>query len=228
MRTCFRGGRELSWLRRARARRAAPPPLPLARSPPAALPPILSSPALAARSTGHLDAVIAGDTAGNIFASYPLAEDGNYKFWVFSDAYKGNVTKEDGSEVEEDIYEAYNLSLLFTGQKDQIPPGHGIRINGEKYMHTSSLKGNTYQARIGDASREWAGPALSAAAAAERVADAAQLAASGRGRRRRRRMVLAPRRPLFAAAANPRIPIAFVPALLTDPVTIDEVFILKK
>lgn len=26
--------------------------------------------------------VIAGDTAGNVYASYPLAEDGNYKYWV--------------------------------------------------------------------------------------------------------------------------------------------------
>lgn len=31
---------------------------------------------------------------------------------VFSDPYKATVTKEDGSEVEEDIYEAYNLGLV--------------------------------------------------------------------------------------------------------------------
>lgn len=31
---------------------------------------------------------------------------------VFSDAYKATVTKEDGNEVEEDIYEAYNLGLV--------------------------------------------------------------------------------------------------------------------
>ncbi len=31
---------------------------------------------------------------------------------VYGDAYKGKVTKESGDEVEEDIYEAYNLSLV--------------------------------------------------------------------------------------------------------------------
>lgn len=140
--------------------------------------------------TGFCDAVIAGDTQGNIHSSYPLAEDGNYKFWVsvlsickqhagprqhgsgdsaiqqnlvgksfpdnihlnrlsgrrdgysvrycpmrnrsftyrllpgttklnrplrlqiYADPYKGMVTKEDGSEVEEEIYEAYNMSLV--------------------------------------------------------------------------------------------------------------------
>jgi hypothetical protein len=31
---------------------------------------------------------------------------------VFADPYKATVTKENGSEVEEDIYEAYNLSLV--------------------------------------------------------------------------------------------------------------------
>lgn len=39
---------------------------------------------------------------------------------VFSDAYKGTVTKEDGSEVEEDIYEAYNLSLVRSRQSTGI------------------------------------------------------------------------------------------------------------
>ena len=32
--------------------------------------------------TGAVNAVIAGDTAGNIYSSYPLGDDGNYKFWV--------------------------------------------------------------------------------------------------------------------------------------------------
>ena len=62
--------------------------------------------------TGACEAVLAGDTAGNIFSSFPLAEDGNYTFWVFSDPYKATVTKENGSEVEEDVYEAYNLGLV--------------------------------------------------------------------------------------------------------------------
>ena len=94
--------------------------------------------------------MIAGDTQGNVFASYPLKPDGSNVFSLFGDPYKGTVVKEDGSEVEEDIYEAYNLSLLVTGQKGSIAPGHGVRINGEKLMHTSSLKGNTYKAKIGD------------------------------------------------------------------------------
>ena len=42
----------------------------------------------------------------------------------------------DGTDVEEDIYEAYNISLLVTGQKASIAEGHGVRLNGEKYMHT--------------------------------------------------------------------------------------------
>lgn len=59
-----------------------------------------------------MEAVLAADTSGNIFSSFPLAEDGNYAFWVFSDPYKANVMKEDGTEVEEDIYEAYNFGLV--------------------------------------------------------------------------------------------------------------------
>ncbi len=31
---------------------------------------------------GASEAIIAGDTQGNIFSSYPLDETGNYKFWV--------------------------------------------------------------------------------------------------------------------------------------------------
>lgn len=31
---------------------------------------------------------------------------------LYADPYKGMITKEDGSEVEEDIYEAYNMSLV--------------------------------------------------------------------------------------------------------------------
>ena len=58
------------------------------------------------------EAVLAADTTGNVFSSFPLAEDGNYTFWVFSDPYKATVTKENGTEEEQDIYEAYNFGLV--------------------------------------------------------------------------------------------------------------------
>lgn len=74
--------------------------------------------------TGAIDSVIAGDTSGQCFSSYPLAEDGNYKFWVFADAYKATVTKEDGSEVEEDVYEQYNLGLVSTRSNAVESCGH--------------------------------------------------------------------------------------------------------
>jgi len=93
--------------------------------------------------------VIAGDTSGNVYFPAP-ADAATAKFMLRGDPYKGIVAKEDGSEVEEDIYEAYNLSLLLTGQKGSVPPGHGIRIHGDKFMHTSTLKENVYKAKIGD------------------------------------------------------------------------------
>jgi hypothetical protein len=31
---------------------------------------------------GACEAVAGGDTQGNVHSSYPLADDGNYKFWV--------------------------------------------------------------------------------------------------------------------------------------------------
>ena len=31
---------------------------------------------------------------------------------LFADPYKATITKDDGSEVEEDIYESYNLTLV--------------------------------------------------------------------------------------------------------------------
>ena len=49
---------------------------------------------------------------GTAFGSYPVAEDGTFKFWVFADAYKATVTKESCAEVEEDIYESNNLGLV--------------------------------------------------------------------------------------------------------------------
>ena len=79
--------------------------------------------------------MIAGDNQGILHSSFPLDKDGNYKYWAFSDPYKFTVMKNDGSEVEDDIYEAYNISLLLAGQKGNIAEGHGVRLGGEKYMH---------------------------------------------------------------------------------------------
>lgn len=106
---------------------------------------------------------MASGTDGTFYSSYPLAEDGNYAFYTHSDAYKATVTKEDMSEVEEDLYESYNLGLvrprsaaasrrrwfpdpsplvasrsarvlqLASDNRASIAPGHGIRINGVKY-----------------------------------------------------------------------------------------------
>ena len=113
--------------------------------------------------TGAVSAVLAAGCDGTVHSSYPLADDGNYTFWAYSDAYKAPVTKEDGSEVDEDIYEAYNLGLVRTRsrtswtertrhpcrcwprlqvaseRKAEIPPGHGVRVNGTKYMIVQDL-----------------------------------------------------------------------------------------
>lgn len=110
-----------------------------------------------------MTAVLAAGSDGTVYSSFPLAEDGNYTFWAYSDAYKAPVSKEDGSEVEEDIYEAYNLGLVSTRlrtakaeggtcycshwsraqvaseRKAEIPPGHGVRVNGTKYMIVQDL-----------------------------------------------------------------------------------------
>lgn len=40
--------------------------------------------------------------------------------------------------------------MLVTGQKDSIPQGHGVRINGDKFMHIRVLKGETYSPHVGD------------------------------------------------------------------------------
>lgn len=61
------------------------------------------------------------------------------------------MTKEDGTEAEEDVYEAYNLSLFLKGQKSQIPEGVGVRLNNEKFMVLNTLKAPTYVAKIKDA-----------------------------------------------------------------------------
>jgi hypothetical protein len=79
--------------------------------------------------------VMAGDTQGNFLGSYPYAEDGNYKFFLYTDPYKATISKSTGEDVEEDVYEAYYLGLLLQGKRAEIPDGHVIRVCGEKYMH---------------------------------------------------------------------------------------------
>ena len=112
-----------------RARSAAPPTLrTLPLSPP--LPPTRPLP-----QTGHCTDVMAGDTQGNFLGSYPYAEDGNYKFFLYTDPYKATVSKSTGEDAEEDVYEAYYLGLLLQGKRAEIPDGHVIRVCGEKYMH---------------------------------------------------------------------------------------------
>lgn len=88
-----------------------------------------------------------GDVStGAVHSSWPLTEDGNYSFWVngvvklglgagrllhlfvlvfvlsqlFADPYKALISKEDGSEVEEDVYEAYNLTLVRCLPRDDV------------------------------------------------------------------------------------------------------------
>ena len=78
---------------------------------------------------------MAGDTQGNFLGSYPYAEDGNYKFFLYTDPYKATVSKSTGEDAEEDVYEAYYLGLLLQGKRAEIPDGHVIRVCGEKYMH---------------------------------------------------------------------------------------------
>ena len=43
---------------------------------------------------------------------------------------------------------------LLANQKEQIPEGQGIRLNGEKYMLTQTLKGQKYVAKIANAAGE--------------------------------------------------------------------------
>jgi hypothetical protein len=50
---------------------------------------------------------------------------------IFGDPYKATVSKEDGSEVEEDIYEAYNLSLVRAAGAACVPP---------QFAHASALR----------------------------------------------------------------------------------------
>jgi hypothetical protein len=94
--------------------------------------------------------VLAGDVSGNVYASVPLDATGNYTFWVYTDPYKAQITKNDGSEVEEDVYEAHVIGQLLAGKKAEIADGHCLRINGEKYMHLRVLPSEVYKAVIGE------------------------------------------------------------------------------
>lgn len=73
---------------------------------------------------------------------------------VFSDPYKATITKEKGKEieeVEEDVYETYNLACLATGVKDDATfKSQGVRINGSKYTVLRELSAQTYHAKIAD------------------------------------------------------------------------------
>ncbi len=100
---------------------------------------------------GATTEVMAGDTQGNFFSSFPLAEDGNFKFFLYTDPYKATISKSTGEDVEEDVYEAYYLGLLLSGKKGEIPDGHTIRIGGEKYMWLRALAQETYIAKVKDA-----------------------------------------------------------------------------
>ena len=41
--------------------------------------------------TGACKGVIAGDVSGNLLTSFPLGDDGNYKYWAFAEPYKATV-----------------------------------------------------------------------------------------------------------------------------------------
>lgn len=109
-----------------------------------------------------LQVVAAGQVSDGVcFASYPLADDGNYKFWVFSDPYKATISKDvigaggkvtDTVDVEEDVTETWNLACLVGGYKDDpLFKTQGVRLNGSKYSLLRELGKQTYTAKIEDA-----------------------------------------------------------------------------
>lgn len=104
---------------------------------------------------GKADVIVAGQVSDGVaYASYPLADDGNYQFWVFSDAYKATITKEKGKEieeVEEDVTESWNLACLLGGYKtDPFFSSQGVRINGSKYTVLRELGKQTYTAKVSE------------------------------------------------------------------------------
>jgi hypothetical protein len=100
---------------------------------------------------------IAGQKADGVaLGSFPLDSTGNYAFWVFSDPYKATITKEKGrdiEEVEEDVYETYNLACLCLGTKDDPTfKAQGVRVGGTKYTVLRELGKQTYSAKLEDGS----------------------------------------------------------------------------
>lgn len=102
-----------------------------------------------------IEYALAGEAAGGTaYGSYPLAADGNYSFWVYSDPYKATITKEtnggkDIAEVEEDVYEAHNISRLLAGDKsDTHLKEQGVRLNGTKYTILRELATQKYSAKV--------------------------------------------------------------------------------
>ncbi len=60
-------------------------------------------------------------------------------------AYDAEVTQEDGSTKTQKIDEVADVLRLTTGA---LPPGKGIRLNGEKFMVLRPLDKATYQAKV--------------------------------------------------------------------------------
>mmetsp|Transcript_135049 Transcript_135049/g.190983 ORF Transcript_135049/g.190983 Transcript_135049/m.190983 type:complete len:184 (-) Transcript_135049:200-751(-) len=100
----------------------------------------------AAVDTGAVEAVLALDTSGNFYGSYPLNEAGEYKnnVWGGEYAYEGTATQEDGSEATVTIDEIDNIVKLVSDRKGEIPSGVGIRIDQVKYQHINIVKGETF------------------------------------------------------------------------------------
>jgi hypothetical protein len=71
---------------------------------------------------------------------------------VFADPYKATITKEKGreiEEVEEDVYETYNLAcLLINAKTDDNFKSQGVRINGSKFTVLRELPNQTYIAKV--------------------------------------------------------------------------------
>eukprot|EP00353_Schmidingerella_taraikaensis_P008761 CAMPEP_0185582094 /NCGR_PEP_ID=MMETSP0434-20130131/19789_1 /TAXON_ID=626734 ORGANISM="Favella taraikaensis, Strain Fe Narragansett Bay" /NCGR_SAMPLE_ID=MMETSP0434 /ASSEMBLY_ACC=CAM_ASM_000379 /LENGTH=177 /DNA_ID=CAMNT_0028200801 /DNA_START=27 /DNA_END=560 /DNA_ORIENTATION=+ len=99
--------------------------------------------------SGHCAGALVGEVeSGTVHSAWPLTEDGNYSFWLYGDPYKATISKEDGTEVEEDIYEAHNLTLLIGG--DSNPMGQGVRVNQVKYMRIRDMEAPTYDFPVGE------------------------------------------------------------------------------
>lgn len=61
------------------------------------------------------------------------------------------MTQEDGSKKSETVDEVNNLLLVLKGEDSKIPTGHGVRINGTKYMKVGlKVENETYKAPCSD------------------------------------------------------------------------------